>query len=305
VVSGHDLGDLELILRQTQGQGVDVYTHGELLPAQAREGIKKYAHLKGNFGTAWQNQQTELADIPGAVVFTTNCLMPPKPSYIDRVFTTSVAEYPGVTHIGSDKNFSPVIKRAFELGGYDKSQGDGSFLTGFGHQAVLAAAGQIVDQVKAGSIKHFFLVGGCDGVKPSRNYYREFVRLTPDNTIVLTLGCGKFRFNDLELKSINGLPRLLDMGQCNDAFSAVKVALALAEAFDMGVNELPLSLVLSWYEQKAVSILLSLLSLGIKNIYLGPSLPAFVSKNVLSYLVQNYNLTPISVPEGDLKKMMS
>jgi hydroxylamine reductase len=303
VVSGHDLRDLKLLLEQTEGKGVNVYTHGELLPAHAYPKLKQYTHLKGNFGTAWQNQQSEFADVPGAFLFTTNCLMPPKQSYSDRVFTTAVVGYLGLPHI-EDKNFEPVIAKAIELGGYSEPQGGGTFTTGFGHNAVLSNAGTIVDAVKNGAIKHFFLVGGCDGAKPGRSYFTDFVKQTPRDTIILTLACGKYRFNNLDLGTIGPFPRMLDMGQCNDAYSAIKVALALAEAFNCGVNDLPLSLVISWYEQKAVSILLTLLHLGIKNILLGPSLPAFISPNVLNYLVENFNIAPISTPKADLKKLL-
>jgi hydroxylamine reductase len=303
VVSGHDLLDLKQLLEQSEGKGVNVYTHGEMLPAHAYPELKKFAHLKGNFGSAWQNQQTEFAGVPGAFLFTTNCLMPPKQSYSDRVFTTAAVGYPGLMHI-EGKDFAPAIAKAIELGGYSEPQGSGAFMTGFGHNAVLSNAGAIVDAVKSGAIKHFFLVGGCDGAKPGRSYFTEFVRQTPSDTIVLTLACGKYRFNDLDLGTIGPFPRLLDMGQCNDAYSAIQVALALAEAFGCGVNDLPLSLVLSWYEQKAVSILLTLLHLGIKNILLGPSLPAFISPNVLNYLVENFSIAPISTPGADLKKLL-
>lgn len=310
VVSGHDLKDLELLLQQTEGKGINIYTHGEMLPAHAYPGLKKYAHLKGNFGTAWQNQQKEFDGVPGAFLFTTNCLMPVKPGYADRVFTTEVVSYPNIIHIGEDKDFTPVIEKALSLGGYAEEQqrtgiNGGAFVTtGFGHGTVLGVADQVIDAVKSGSISHFFLVGGCDGARPGRNYYTEFVKQTPKDSIILTLACGKYRFNDLDLGEIGGLPRMMDMGQCNDAFSAIKVAVALAEAFGCDVNELPLSMVLSWYEQKAVCILLTLLHLGIKNIYLGPTLPAFISPNVLQYLVDNYNISPISTPEKDLKKIL-
>ena len=304
VVSGHDLHDLKLLLEQSEGKGVNIYTHGEMLPAHAYPELKKYSHLKGNFGTAWQNQQKEFDGVPAAFLFTTNCLVPPKASYADRVFTTAAVGYPGLKHIGEDKDFTPVIDRALELGGYSEAQGGGTFTTGFGHGAVLAIAGTVIDAVKTGAIKHFFLVGGCDGAKPGRNYFTDFVKQTPDDTIILTLACGKYRFNDLDLGTIASIPRILDMGQCNDAYSAIKVALALAEAFGCGVNELPLTLVLSWYEQKAVSILLSLLHLGIKNIRLGPSLPAFISPNVLNYLVENFGIKPITTPEADLAEML-
>jgi hydroxylamine reductase len=305
VVSGHDLRDLKHLLEQTDGKGINVYTHGEMLPAHAYPELKKYAHLKGNFGTAWQNQRKEFEDVPAAFLFTTNCLMPPKASYADRVFTTAVVGYPGLAHIGEDKDFTPVINKALELGGYKESQGGNTFTTGFAHNAVLSVAGTVIDAVKSGAIKRFFLVGGCDGAKPGRNYFTDFVKQTPSDTVILTLACGKYRFNDLDLGTIDGLPRILDMGQCNDAYSAVKVALALAEAFNCGVNDLPLTLVLSWYEQKAVSILLLLLYLGIKNILLGPSLPAFVSPNVLNYLVEHFGIAPVSTPEADLAKIQS
>ena len=310
VVTGHDLKDLELLLEQTKDKGINIYTHGEMLPAHAYPELKKYPHLKGNFGTAWQNQQKEFDHIPGAVLFTTNCLMPVKPSYADRVFTTEVVSYPEMVHIDEKKDFTPVIEKALELGGYDTDQdktginGGHFVITGFGHGTVLSVADTVIDAVKSGAISHFFLVGGCDGARTGRNYYTEFVKQTPTDSIILTLACGKYRFNDLNLGEIGGLPRIMDMGQCNDAYSAIQVAVALAEAFQCNVNELPLSMVLSWYEQKAVCILLTLLHLGIKNIYLGPTLPAFISPNVLNYLVENYNIAPISTPEEDLKKIL-
>ena len=310
VITGHDLHDLKLLLEQTEGKGVNIYTHGEMLPAHGYPELKKYAHLKGNFGTAWQNQQREFADIPAPVLFTTNCLMPPKASYADRVFTTAVVSYPEMTHIGEDKDFTPVIEKALELGGYNEDKpftginGGSTVMTGFGHGAVLGVADQVIDAVKSGAIRHFFLVGGCDGARPGRNYYTEFVKQTPADTVVLTLACGKFRFNDLDLGTIGGLPRLMDVGQCNDAYGAVKIALALADAFGCGVNDLPLSLVLSWYEQKAVCILLTLLHLGIRNIRLGPTLPAFISPNVLNYLAENFHIAPVTTPEEDLKVLL-
>lgn len=310
VVTGHDLKDLELLLEQTKDKGINIYTHGEMLPAHAYPELKKYPHLKGNFGTAWQNQQKEFDHIPGAVLFTTNCLMPVKPSYADRVFTTEVVSYPEMVHIDEKKDFTPVIEKALELGGYDTDQdktginGGHFVMTGFGHGTILSVADTVIDAVKSGAISHFFLVGGCDGARTGRNYYTEFVKQTPTDSIILTLACGKYRFNDLNLGEIGGLPRIMDMGQCNDAYSAIQVAVALAEAFQCNVNELPLSMVLSWYEQKAVCILLTLLHLGIKNIYLGPTLPAFISPNVLNYLVENYNIAPISTPEDDLKKIL-
>jgi len=314
VVSGHDLYDLKLLLEQTEGKGVNIYTHGEMLPAHGYPELKKYAHLKGNYGTAWQNQRKELADIPAPVLFTTNCLMPPQDSYSDRVFTTAMVGYPGIAHIeeGDDgeKDFTPVIEKALELGGYAEDKvmtginGGTVLTTGFARNTVLGVADTVIDAVKQGDIRHFFLVGGCDGARPGRNYYTEFVEKTPDDTVVLTLACGKYRFNDLDIGSIGELPRMMDMGQCNDAYSAIQVALALADAFECGVNDLPLSLVLSWYEQKAVCILLSLLALGIKDIYLGPTLPAFVSGNVLNVLVEKFGIKPISTPEADMKAML-
>ncbi|MCU6763314.1 Hydroxylamine reductase [uncultured Roseburia sp.] len=310
VITGHDLLDLKKLLEQTEGKGINIYTHGEMLPAHAYPELKKYSHLKGNFGTAWQNQQKEFANIPAPVLFTTNCLMPVRESYADRVFTTEVVSYPEMVHIGEEKDFTPVIEMALALGGYEKDMeftginGGKSVTTGFGHGTVLSVADQVIDAVKNGAIRHFFLVGGCDGARPGRNYYTEFVKQTPADTVILTLACGKYRFNDLDLGTIGGLPRLMDMGQCNDAYSAIRVAVALAEAFNCGVNELPLSMVLSWYEQKAVCILLTLLHLGIKNIRLGPTLPAFVSPNVLKYLVENYNIAPITTPEKDLEVLL-
>lgn len=310
VVTGHDLKDLELLLEQTKDKGINIYTHGEMLPAHGYPELKKYPHLKGNFGTAWQNQQKEFDNIPGAVLFTTNCLMPVKESYADRIFTTEVVSYPEMVHIGEDKDFTPVIEKALELGGYDSDEhktginGGEYVMTGFAHGTVLGVADKVIEAVKHGDISHFFLVGGCDGARTGRNYYTEFVKKTPKDSVILTLACGKYRFNDLDLGEIGGLPRIMDMGQCNDAYSAIKVAVALAEAFDCGVNDLPLSMVLSWYEQKAVCILLTLLHLGIKNIYLGPTLPAFISPNVLNYLVENYNISPISTPDEDLKKIL-
>ena len=310
VITGHDLYDLKKLLEQTEGKGINIYTHGEMLPAHAYPELKKYKHLKGNFGTAWQNQQKEFDGIPAPVLFTTNCLMPPKSSYADRVFTTEAVSYPEIVHVGKSRDFSVVIEKALELGGYKEDtvfkgiNGGNTLMTGFARNAVLFEANTIVDAVKSGAIKHFFLVGGCDGAKAGRNYYTEFVKQTPDDSMVLTLACGKYRFNDLDLGTIGGLPRIMDMGQCNDAYSAIKVAVALAEAFECGVNDLPLSMILSWYEQKAVCILLTLLYLGIKDIRLGPSLPAFISPNVLNYLVENYNIAPITTPENDLESIL-
>ncbi len=310
VITGHDLYDLKQLLEQTKDKGINIYTHGEMLPAHGYPELKKYPHLKGNFGTAWQNQQKEFANLPAPILYTTNCLMPPKDSYSDRVFTTEVVSYPEIIHIGEDKDFTPVIEKALELGGFKEDtqftgiNGGTTVTTGFSHSAVLGVADKVIDAVKSGAIRHFFLVGGCDGARPGRNYYTEFVKKAPADTVILTLACGKFRFNDLDIGTIGGLPRIMDMGQCNDAYSAIRVAVALAKAFGCGVNELPLSMILSWYEQKAVCILLTLLYLGIKDIRLGPSLPAFISPNVLDYLVKNYNIAPIKTPEEDLKAIL-
>lgn len=313
IVTGHDLYDLEQLLIQTQDKNINIYTHGEMLPCHAYPALKKYSHLKGNFGTAWQNQQKEFDYVPAPILFTTNCLMPVRPSYADRVFTTAVVGYPEMQHIedtNNKKDFSTIIAKAIELGGYSEDKvmkginGGSTLTTGFAKHTVLNVADKVIDAVKAGAIKHFFLVGGCDGAKPGRNYYTDFVKQTPKDTVILTLACGKYRFNDLDLGTIGGLPRIMDMGQCNDAYSAIQVAVALSKAFNCSVNELPLTLVLSWYEQKAVAILLTLLSLGIKNIYIGPSLPAFVSPAVLDVLVEKFNLTPISTPEQDLKAIL-
>lgn len=314
VVTGHDLHDLKQLLEQTQGKGINIYTHGEMLPAHGYPELKKYPQLKGNYGTAWHNQQKEFENIPAPILYTTNCIMPPKPSYADRIFTTAVVSYPGTKHIPADSNgqkdFTPVINRALELGDWNEAKsvtginGGTELTTGFAHQTVLGVAGQVIEAMKTGAIKHFFLVGGCDGAKRGRNYYTEFVQKAPQDSVILTLGCGKYRFNDLNLGEIGGLPRLMDMGQCNDAYSAIQVALALAKAFDCGVNDLPLTLVLSWYEQKAVCILLTLLSLDVKNIYLGPSLPAFISPQVLQVLVEKFSLKPISTPDADLKAIL-
>ena len=312
VVSGHDLHDLKLLLEQTEGKGIHIYTHSEMLPAHGYPELAKYDHLKGNFGSAWHAQQKEFMDIPAPVLFTTNCIMPVLDNYSDRIFTTSVVAYPNMVHIDENKDFTQIIEKALALGGYKTAQqaaavngGGDTMTTGFGHGAVLGAADQVVAAVKKGDIKHFFLVGGCDGGKSARNYYTEFVKQTPKDTIILTLGCGKYRFNDLNIGSIGPFPRIMDMGQCNDAYSAIEVAVALAGAFECGVNDLPLTLVLSWYEQKAVCILLSLLSLGIQNILIGPTLPSFISPNILNVLVETYHLTPTSTPEEDLKKILA
>ena len=314
VVTGHDLEDIKQLLEQTKDKGINIYTHGEMLPAHAYPELKKYPHLKGNFGTAWQNQQKEFASLPAPILFTTNCLMPPKTSYADRVFTTGAVVFPNTPFIPSStdghKDFTPVIEKALELGGFSKDQhftginGGSNVMTGFARNAILSSAGEIVDAVKSGAIRHFFLVAGCDGARAGRNYYTEFVKQTPSDSIVLTLACGKYRFNDLELGNIGPFPRLMDMGQCNDAYSAIKVAVALADAFGCGVNDLPLSMILSWYEQKAVCILLTLLHLGIKNIKLGPTLPAFLSPNVLNYLVEHFAIAPVTTPEADLKEIL-
>lgn len=310
VITGHDLKDLALLLEQTEGKGINIYTHGEMLPAHAYPELKKYPHLKGHYGTAWQNQKTEFDSLPAPIVWTTNCLMPPKESYAGGVFTTGAVEWPGAKHIGENKDFTPVIEKALALGGFPEDRtftgmnGGKQMTTGFGSAAILSHAETVVKAVKAGAIKHFFLVAGCDGAKKERSYYTEFVKQTPKDSIVLTLACGKFRFNDLDLGEIGGLPRLMDMGQCNDAYGAIQVATALAEAFQCGVNELPLSFVLSWYEQKAVCILLTLLHLGIRNIRLGPSLPAFVSPNVLNFLVEKFGIAPITTPEADIKALL-
>ena len=313
VVTGHDLSDIKQLLEQTKDTGINIYTHGEMLPAHAYPELKKYPHLKGNFGTAWQNQQKEFAALPAPILFTTNCLMPPKSSYADRVFTTGSVQFPNTPYIKDEnghKDFTLLIKKALELGGYSSDQhftginGGTSVMTGFAKNAVLSSAGEIVDAVKSGAIRHFFLVAGCDGARSGRNYYTEFVKQTPADSIVLTLACGKYRFNDLDLGTIGNFPRLMDMGQCNDAYSAIKVAVALADAFGCGVNDLPLSMILSWYEQKAVCILLTLLHLGIKNIKLGPTLPAFLSPNVLNYLVEHFSIAPVTTPEADLKEIL-
>lgn len=311
IISGHDLYDLKCLLEQTEGKGVNVYTHGEMLPAHGYPELRKYPHLKGNFGTAWHNQQREFDAVPAPILFTTNCLMPPKPSYADRVFTSEAVAYPGVAHIGQDRDFSPVIAKALELGGYGTEHatnginGGASAVTGFGHNAVLSVADKIADAVKSGAVRHFFLVGGCDGQRSGRSYYTDFVKALPQDTVILTLGCGKYRFNDLDLGAIGEIPRLLDMGQCNDAYGAIKVAVALSEAFGCAVNDLPLSFVLSWYEQKAVCVLLTLLYLGIENIRIGPSLPAFISPNILKFLVEKFKIAPISEPEADIRALMA
>ncbi|MDR0503860.1 MAG: hydroxylamine reductase [Treponema sp.] len=314
VISGHDLHDLKMLLEQTDGKWVNVYTHGEMLPAHGYPQFRKYSQLKGHFGSAWQNQQNEFQNLPAPILFTTNCIMSPGDNYSDRVYTTSVVGYPGTIHIEADsngyKNFSSLIEHAIRLGGFpdDKQftghNGGSKLLTGYGKKSILDNAAAIVNAAKSGSIRHFFLVGGCDGAQPERSYYTDFVKQTPKDTLVLTLACGKFRFNDLDIGSIGTFPRILDMGQCNDAYGAIQVVAALANAFSCGVNDLPLTLVLSWYEQKAVCILLTLLFLGIKNIYIGPSAPAFFSENVLNLLADKFNLHLISTPENDLGQIL-
>ena len=309
VVSGHDLKDLEMLLAQTQGKGIHVYTHGEMLPAHGYEGLKKYPHLVGNFGGAWQDQQSQFDDLPGCILMTTNCLMRPRESYKDRIFSTNVVGWDGVQFIekkeNGEKDFGPIIKKALELGGYPEDHDQEEILVGFGHHAVLDKAGAIVEAVRTGKVRHFFLIGGCDGARPGRNYYTEFAKLVPKDCLILTLACGKYRFNKLDFGEAAGLPRLLDVGQCNDTYSAVRIAEALADAFETDVNSLPLSLILSWYEQKAVAVLLALLSLGIRGIYLGPTLPAFLSPNVLQYLVDTFDLRLTGNAEEDLKNCLA
>ncbi|MFH0897899.1 MAG: hydroxylamine reductase [Candidatus Bathyarchaeota archaeon] len=303
LVSGHDLKDLELILKQSEGKGIYVYTHGEMLPTHGYPKLKAYNHFYGHYGTAWQNQKREFADFPGAIVMTTNCIQQPQSSYSENIFTTGEVGWPGARHI-ADKDFKPVIEKALEMPGFTFDTDRECVTVGFGHSAVMKVADKIVSLVKAGKIRHFFLVGGCDGSKQARNYYAEFVEKVPTDCVVLTLACGKFKFFTKQLGEIEGIPRLIDVGQCNDAYSAIQIALVLSKAFNVGVNDLPLSLVLSWYEQKAEAILLTLLSLGIKNIRLGPSFPAFLTPNVLNYLVKNYNIMPITTPDQDLKAIL-
>lgn len=308
IISGHDLRDLEMLLEQTEGKGINIYTHGEMLPSHGYPELNKYSHLAGNFGSAWQNQQKEFDNIPGCILMTTNCMMKPRDSYKDRIFSTSVVGWDGVKHIPKDedghKDFSEMINKALELGGFEKDEEVKEILVGFGHKATLSHADAIINAVKEGKIKHFFVIGGCDGAKPGRNYYTEFAEKTPKDSVILTLACGKYRFNKIDFGEVAGLPRLLDVGQCNDAYSAVRIALALADAFNCGINDLPLSLIISWYEQKAVADLLALLSLGAKGIRLGPTLPAFVSPNVLQFLVDNFDIKPITTAEEDLKEIL-
>ena len=312
IVSGHDLLDLEQLLQQTEGKvleggkGINIYTHGEMLPAHGYPALNKYKHLSGHFGTAWQNQQKEFAGVSAAILMTTNCIQRPHDIYKDRIFTTGLVAWPGVAHIPgfNKKDFTPVIKKALELGGFPQDNIDNEILVGFAHNAVLGVADKVIEAVKEKKIRHFFLIGGCDGAKPGRNYYTEFAQNVPQDCVILTLACGKFRFNSLEFGDIGGIPRLLDAGQCNDSYSAIKIALALADAFKCGVNDLPLSLILSWYEQKAVCILITLLSLGIKNIRIGPSLPAFISPNVLKVLIEKFGVKPITTPDEDLEEIL-
>jgi hydroxylamine reductase len=303
LVSGHDLKDMEEILEQSKGKGITVYTHGEMLPTHAYPGLKKYPHFYGHFGTAWQNQIREFGQFPGAILMTTNCIQKPQNSYKDNIFTTGLVGWPGLRHV-ENNDFSPVIQKALEMEGFKEDVNGRSVMCGFGRNAVMSVADKVIAAVKSGAIKHFFLVAGCDGAKPGRNYYTQFVEQVPKDSVVLTLACGKFRFFDKDLGDIGGIPRLLDIGQCNDAYSAIQIAVALSKAFGVGVNELPLSMILSWYEQKACAILLTLLYLGIKNIRLGPSLPAFITPNVLDVLVKTFNIMPISTPEQDLKAIL-
>jgi hydroxylamine reductase len=304
LVSGHDLKDLETLLKQTEGKGINIYTHGEMLPAHAYPKLKAYKHLVGNYGGAWQDQQKEFDQFPGAVLMTTNCIQKPRESYLARIFTTGLVEWPGAVHV-DNKDFTPVIEAALAAPGFAEDEPEQSIVVGFAANAVLGVADKVIDAVKSGAIKHFFLIGGCDGAKSGRNYYTEFAQAVPDDSVILTLACGKYRFNKLDFGNIGGIPRLLDVGQCNDAYSAVQIALALANAFECGVNDLPLSIVCSWYEQKAVAILLSLLHLGIKDIRLGPSLPAFVTPTALNILVENFGIKPISTPDEDLKAILA
>jgi hydroxylamine reductase len=305
LVSGHDLKDLALLLEQTEGKGVNVYTHGEMLPCLAYPELKKYKHLVGNYGGAWQDQAKEFEAFPGSILMTTNCIQKPRDGYAGRIFTTGLVAWPGVSHIGPDKDFAPVIETALAAPGFTEDAEEKTITIGFGHNAVMGVAGAVIDAVKAGQIKHFFLIGGCDGAKPGRNYFTDLAQQVPEDCVILTLACGKYRFNKLPFGDIGGIPRLLDIGQCNDAYSAIQIAVALADAFECGVNDLPLSMVLSWYEQKAVCILLTLLHLGIQNIKLGPSLPAFIGPNVLNVLVENFKIAPITTPEQDLAEMLA
>jgi hydroxylamine reductase len=304
LVSGHDLKDLDILLEQTAGKGINIYTHGEMLPCHGYPKLKAHDHLVGNYGGAWQDQRTEFDAFPGAILMTTNCIQRPKPSYMDRIFTTGLVAWPGVTHVG-DKDFSPVIESALAAPGFAEDEPEKTILTGFGHNAVMGVADKVIEAVKAGAVKHFFLVGGCDGAKPGRNYFTEFAEKVPDDCVILTLACGKFRFNKLDFGDIGGIPRLLDIGQCNDAYSAVQIAVALANAFECEVNDLPLSMVLSWYEQKAVAILLTLLHLGINNIRLGPSLPAFVTPAVLGVLVEKFGIAPTTTADADMAALLA
>jgi hydroxylamine reductase len=303
LISGHDLKDLSELLKQTAGKGINIYTHGEMLPAHGYPELKKYPHFYGHYGTAWQNQAKEFAEFPGAILMTTNCIQKPRDVYKDNLFTCGLVGWPGIAHI-DDSNFGPVIQKALEMPGFTADQEGKSVMVGFARNAVLGVADKVIEAVKGKAIRHFFLVAGCDGAKPGRNYYTEFVEKAPKDTVVMTLACGKFRFFDQDLGDIGGIPRLMDIGQCNDAYSAIQIAVALSKAFNCGVNDLPLSMILSWYEQKAVAILLTLLYLGIKDIRLGPSLPAFITPNVLNVLVQNFAIKPITTPDEDLKTIL-
>jgi len=303
LITGHDLHDLELLLKQTEGKGIDIYTHGEMLPCHGYPELKKYPHFYGHFGTAWQNQHKEFPNFPGPILFTTNCIQKPREDYIDRVFTNGLVGWPGVKHI-SNKDYSAVVAMALAMPGFTDDVDNGQVLVGFGRNAVLGVADKVIEAVKSKAIRHFFLVGGCDGAKPGRDYFTKFVEQVPNDCVVLTLACGKFRFFDKQMGDIGGIPRLLDVGQCNDSYSAIQIAVALAQAFNCGVNDLPLSLIISWYEQKAVAVLLTLLYLGIKDIRLGPSLPAFISPAVLEFLVNTFGIKPIDTPETDLKAIL-
>ncbi len=304
LVSGHDLKDLDELLKQTEGKGINVYTHGEMLPCLAYPGLKRHRHLAGNYGGAWQDQQKEFEAFPGSILMTTNCIQKPRPSYVDRIFTSGLVAFPGVKHV-SNKDFTSVIEAALKAPGFAADGEDKTIMVGFGRNAVLGVADKVIEAVKAGKIRRFFLIGGCDGAKSGRNYYTEFAQSVPSDCVILTLACGKYRFNKLPFGDIGGIPRLLDIGQCNDSYSAIQIAVALAQAFNCGVNDLPLSMILSWYEQKAVCILLTLLHLGIRNIKIGPSIPAFLGPNVLNVLVEKFNISPIKTAQEDLAECLA
>lgn len=303
LVSGHDLKDLKMLLEQTEGTGINIYTHGEMLPAHGYPELKKHSHLVGNYGGAWQDQQREFSEFPGAILMTTNCIQKPRETYKGRIFTTGLVAWPGVTHI-ADKDFTPVIQAALEAPGFEEDGEERYITVGFARNAVLGVADEVINAVKSGAIRHFFLIGGCDGAKSGRNYYTELAEKIPQDCVILTLACGKYRFNKLDFGDIDGIPRLLDVGQCNDAYSAVKIALALAEAFETDVNNLPLSIILSWYEQKAVAILLSLFYLGIKNMRIGPTLPSFITPSIYNVLKEKFNVMPITTADEDLKAIL-